>query len=60
MSDPHTGEPRTDDPIETGLDKGTGDPNDDRTYLDDLAPAQVSEEGQVSEDDDSDETDADA
>jgi len=55
MSDPNTGEPRTDDPIETGLDKGTGDPNDDRAYLNDLPPAQVTED-----DEESDETDADA
>ncbi|MES2866023.1 hypothetical protein [Microbacterium profundi] len=54
MSDPNTGEPRMDDPIETGLDKGTGDANDDRTYLDDLPPAQVEDQ------DDTDETDADA
>jgi hypothetical protein len=27
MSDPNTGEPRMDDPIETGLDGGTGDPS---------------------------------
>ncbi len=60
MSDPNTGEPRMDDPIETGLDGGTGDPNDDRAYLDDLAPAQAAEEGEEGDDDDSDETDADA
>ncbi|WP_426186192.1 hypothetical protein [Microbacterium sp. TWP3-1-2b2] len=56
MSDPNTGGPRTDDPTETGLDKGTGDPNDDRAYLNDLPPAQVVEEDV----EDSDETDADA
>ncbi|MGV2985185.1 hypothetical protein ACNPNP_15910 [Microbacterium sp. AGC85] len=56
MSDPNTGEPRMDDPIETSLDGGTGDPNDDRAYLDDLPPAQVGGE----DDDDSDEADADA
>jgi len=59
MSDPNTGEPRMDDPIETGLDGGTGDPNDDRAYLDDLAPAQAAEEAEEG-DDDPDETDADA
>lgn len=58
MSDPNTGEPRFDDPIQTSLDKGTGDPNDDRAYLDDLSPAQVTED--EDEDEDSDETDADA
>ncbi|GAB3631828.1 hypothetical protein GCM10027421_11810 [Microbacterium shaanxiense] len=57
MSDPNTGEPRMDDPIETSLDKGTGDPNDDRAYLDDLAPAQV---GAEDDDGDDDEADADA
>ena len=57
MSDPHLEDPRIDDPVETGFDDGTGDPNDDRTYLDDLPPVQVDEEG---DDVDSDETDADA
>ncbi len=56
MSDPRTGEPRMDDPIETSLDKGSGDPNDDRAYLNDLPPAQVSDEG---DDGDIDETETD-
>lgn len=60
MSDPNTGEPRMDDPIETSLDKGTGDPNDDRAYLDDLPPAQVADDDDDEDEDDTDETDADA
>ena len=53
-------DPRTDDPTESGLDKGTGDPNDDRAFLDDLPPAQVGEDADSIDDIDSDETDADA
>ena len=30
--------------LENGLDDGTGDPNDDRAYLQDTPPAQVDEE----------------
>ncbi|WP_300269298.1 hypothetical protein [Microbacterium sp.] len=37
-------DPLADDPTETGLDKGPGDPNDDRAYLDDLPLAQVQDE----------------
>lgn len=51
---------RMDDPTESGLDKGTGDPNDDRAYLDDLPPAQVQDESVDDGDIDSDDTDADA
>lgn len=55
MSDPNTG-----DPAETGLDKGTGDPNADRAFLDDMPPAQVVEDDDLDSDSDSDSTDADA
>lgn len=34
-------DPRPDDLSENGLDKGTGDPNDDRAYLNEMPPAQV-------------------
>ncbi len=47
------------DPVETGLDKGTGDPNDDRTFLDDLPPALVEEDAGDDSGTDS-ETDGDA
>lgn len=30
--------------LENGLDDGTGDPNDDRAYLQDTPPAQVDDE----------------
>lgn len=54
-------DPRTDDPTGSGLNKGTGDPNDDRAFLDDLPPAQVEDDlGEGAEDIDSDEADADA
>lgn len=53
-------DPRMNDPTETGLDKGTGDPNDDRAYLDDLPPAQVQDEPADDGGIDSDDTDADA
>lgn len=56
-------DPRTDDPTASGLDKGTGDPNDDRAFLNDLPPAQVKDESEGDEttgDFDSDEADADA
>lgn len=56
MSDPRTDAPQPDDAA-AGFDKGTGDPNDDRAYLNDLPPAQVQDDA---EDVDSDETDADA
>ncbi|WP_194421177.1 hypothetical protein [Microbacterium abyssi] len=55
-------DPRTDDPS-AGFDKGTGDPNDDRAFLDDLPPAQAEDDADAAdgaEDVDSDETDADA
>jgi len=34
-------EPLNEDPLENGLDKGSGDPNDDRDFLMDQPPAQV-------------------
>lgn len=34
-------EPTDDELLENGMDDGTGDPNDDRTYLQDTPPAQV-------------------
>lgn len=62
MSDPRTDAPQPDDAA-AGFDKGTGDPNDDRAYLNDLPPAQVQDDAEdagIDEDIDSDETDADA
>lgn len=60
MSDPRTDEPTADptaDLDEPGLDKGTGDPNADRAFLNDMPPAQVSEDlGEI----DTDATDADS
>jgi hypothetical protein len=56
-------DPRTDDPTSADLDKGTGDPNDDRAFLADLPPAQVQdadEDAGIEEEIDSDETDADS
>lgn len=53
-------DPRTDDPTENGLDKGTGDPNDDRAYLNEMPPAQVQDDGGEGDDLESDEVDADA
>jgi len=58
MSDPRIDDPAGSGLDESGLDKGTGDPNDDRAYLNDMPPAQVAED--AGEDVDSDETDADA
>ena len=61
MSNPETDGPtNSDDPIETGLDKGTGDPNDDRAYLSNMPPAQVQDEPADDGDLESDEVDADA
>lgn len=62
MSDPRIDDPTGSGPNESGLDeagldKGTGDPNDDRAYLDDLPPAQVVDDLDEA---DTDETDADA
>lgn len=57
MSDPRTDDPTDSGLDSSGLDKGTGDPNDDRAFLDDLPPAQVNGDG---DDIDSEETDADA
>ncbi|MFJ4045790.1 hypothetical protein ACIPV2_08610 [Microbacterium sp. NPDC089987] len=37
-------EPTDDELLENGLDDGTGDPNDDRAYLQDTPPAQVDDE----------------
>ena len=34
-------EPLNEDPLENGLDKGSGDPNDDRDFLMAQPPAQV-------------------
>lgn len=34
-------EPTDDELLENGMDDGTGDPNDDRAYLQDTPPAQV-------------------
>lgn len=48
---------RAADPSESGLDKGTGDPNDDRAFLEDLPPAQVQDDD---EGDGNDEADAGA
>ena len=48
------------DPSKSGLDKGTGDPNDDRAFLEDLPPAQVQDDETGEGDLDSDESDADA
>jgi len=39
--EPLSDEPLNDDPLENGLDKGSGDPNDDRDFLMDQPPAQV-------------------
>lgn len=64
MSDPRTDDPTgAEDSGSTGLDRGTGDPNDDRAFLDDLPPAQVQDDAEdagIDEDTDSDEPDADA
>ena len=61
MSNPRADEPaNADDPIETGLDKGTGDPNDDRAFLSDMPPAQVQDEPADDGDLESAEVDADA
>ena len=37
-------EPTDDELLENGMDDGTGDPNDDRAYLQDTPPAQVDDE----------------
>jgi hypothetical protein len=57
MSDSRADEPTstTDDPSETGRDgsgrdNGTGDPNDDRAYLEDMPPAQVDEDAVTAND----------
>ncbi|MGW9627212.1 hypothetical protein [Microbacterium sp. NPDC055521] len=34
-------EPTDEELLENGMDDGTGDPNDDRAYLQDTPPAQV-------------------
>ncbi|MEJ1922554.1 hypothetical protein [Microbacterium sp. KHB019] len=63
MSDPRTDPTSADDPTSAGLDKGTGDPNDDRAFLADLPPAQVQDDAEdagIEEEIDSDETDADS
>jgi len=62
MSDPRADDPTQNAFEQDGLDKGTGDPNDDRAYLEDMPPAQVDEEAVEShlDDIDSDEADADA
>lgn len=39
--EPLNDEPLNEDPLENGLDKGSGDPNDDRDFLMDQPPAQV-------------------
>lgn len=47
--------------LENGLDDGTGDPNDDRAYLQSTPPAQVDEEAvreHAAEEGDTDEDDA--
>lgn len=41
MTDSTPHEPTDEELLENGLDDGTGDPNDDRAYLQDTPPAQV-------------------
>ncbi|QMU96884.1 hypothetical protein FVO59_06350 [Microbacterium esteraromaticum] len=54
-------EPTGQELLANGLDDGTGDPNDDRAYLMDTAPAQVDDEAvreHAAEEDAADERDA--
>lgn len=44
QNDPSQNEPTEQELLANGLDDGTGDPNDDRAYLMDMAPAQVDDD----------------